>query len=894
MPFLPGYAAMPTTLLNAVLGLIPDDGVVVRGPDRLAVVSPMFEEEDGAGPALRSLLRQSHPVDEIAVSINGGEDATPRVVAETLADAGYLRSEHRPIAYLDVTVDRWTPPGDGPQVTVLEHAAPTSKSDGVNFAVAGGFVSAERILIVDGDTRFHPDFVRELRDGFYRLRREHRDGRLTWVLDDVGLQSGAVDSLRPGRRRPLAAAISRARSGEYALAALLRSGQTRRLGSGRTFGSTRLFTAVGCGFAARRDAFPMPSDTWTEDHDFTLRVQNDRDVERTTDPGTLHARGFRVVTGGREVSPRDLLDAGDAVVVRRTSGARFVDRAIMYTEDPPSLGGYLRQVERWNGGGIENALKRTTSRPGWAELRPNVRFTVAAAQIENLLGVLLLLAMPAALGLYVGAPGIGGTGLTGLGAWIGLDLAATFALVYLGARRLERARGRAGVGLAARAAGTAAVGVPPLMALRLLNVVSLLAAAVRIVPRYAHEQRRRPPTVSRTWVRARVRGGATSYRRFFAVALALVALGTTNYEATRRWATFTWPDDRTVSTLVEDARTIDQDAHRQLPLAPPAPEPEEEVEPPRRDAGPKAGAGAGLGALAWRALSWIGGVPQGVAVAWTDTEGSELHGVSRFCSPSYLASPAPEARRFHAEAGAYAPLSPWGLLTLARAAPLVGHLEEAATAYDVPPELLLQVLLNESYLDPLAVGPTNDLGLSQMTTDTLTLLGALARDGASPYANPRLFPDGFSVFDPDFSICAGAAMLAWSRSLPGGEDDAVAYARYINPRHGVVRGEVGERHRPLVDAMLALEPMVDALSATIATYRRDPGAVAPDERALLDVARDVATGRIGIGAGYARVAETVAELGIDDAAFYRDVLERLYGRTDLGTAPPVSPPHAEA
>jgi cellulose synthase/poly-beta-1,6-N-acetylglucosamine synthase-like glycosyltransferase len=888
VPFLPGYAAMPTTLMNAVLGLTRDDELVVRGPDRLAVVSPMFDEEDGAGPALRSLLGQSHPPDEIAISINGGADATPRVVADTLTGAGYARVEHRPIVYLDVTIDRWAPPGEGPEVTVLQHAAPTSKSDGVNFAVAGGFVTADRILIVDGDTRFHPDFVRALRDGFYRLHREHRDGRLTWVLDDVGLQSGAVDSLRPGRRRPLAGLISRARSGEYALAALLRNGQTRRLGQGRTFGSTRLFTAVGCGFAARRDAFPMPSDTWTEDHDFTLRVQNDRDVERTTDPETLHARGFRVVTGGREASPRELFDAGDAVVVRRTSGARFVDRAIMYTEDPPSLGGYLRQVERWNGGGIENALKRTTSRVTWAEQRPNVRFTVAAAQIENLLGVLLLLAMPVALGLYVGAPGIGGTAVSGLGTWVGLDLLATFVLVYLGARRLERARGHGGASLAARAAGTAAMGVPPLMALRILNVISLLAAAVRIVPRYARGRRRRRPAMSRTWVRARVRRGVTSYLRFGAVALALVALGTTNYEATRRWATFTWPDDRTVSALVEDARTIDQDAHRQLPLAPPTPEPQEEVEPPRREAGPKASAGAVLGAVAWRALSLIGGVPQAAAIGWTDAEGSELHGVSRFCSPSFLAAPAPEARRFGAGSTEYEPLGPWGLLTLARAAPLVGHLEEAATAYDVPPELLLQVLLNESYLDPLAVGPTNDLGLSQMTTDTLTLLGAMARDADSPFANPRLFPDGFSAFDPDFSICAGAAMLSWSRSLPGGGDDAVAYARYINPRHGVVRGEVGERHRPLVDAMLALSPMVDALSATIASYRRDPGSVAPDERALLDVARDVATGRIGIGAGYARVAETVAELGIDDMAFYRDVLERLYGRTDLGAPPPAT------
>src|SRR5699024_3617938 len=80
MPILPGFVAMPTTLLNALLGLVPDDGLVVRGPDRLAVVSPMFDEEDGAGPALASLLSQRHPVNQIAISINGGRDRTAEVV----------------------------------------------------------------------------------------------------------------------------------------------------------------------------------------------------------------------------------------------------------------------------------------------------------------------------------------------------------------------------------------------------------------------------------------------------------------------------------------------------------------------------------------------------------------------------------------------------------------------------------------------------------------------------------------------------------------------------------------------------------------------------------------------------------------------------------------------
>mgnify|MGYP006282202623 CR=1 FL=1 len=922
MPFLPGYAAMPTTLLNAFLALTSEAELVMRGPDRLAVVAPMFDEEDGAGPALRSLLRQALPPDEIAISINGGTDRTPEVVAETLAEHGYLHREREWIRYLDVVVHRWAPSDAGPTVTVLEHSMPTSKSDGVNFVVAGGFVTSERVLIVDGDTRFHPDFVRELRDGFYRIRRVRRDGRIVHLVDDVGLQSGAVDSLRPGPGKPLAGAISRARSGEYAIAALLRSGQTRRIGTGRVFGSSRLYTAVGCGFAARRDAFPMPADTWTEDHDFTLLVQNEQDVERTTDADTLHERGFRVVVDGREISPRHLLDRDDEIVIRRTSGARFVSSAVMYTEDPPSLGGYLRQVERWNGGGIENALKRTVTRGAWTQQRPNVRFTVAAAQLENVLGLLLLLAVPAAVGVYMGAPGIGGLGVAGVGSWFLLDMLATLTLVYLGARRLEAAHGNRGVRRARRAFGTALVGVPPLLALRLFNTVSLVVAAIRVVPTYVKRAGPLPLTASRTWVRARARHRSLDYGRFALVGAALITLGTANFEASRRWAMFTWPDDRAVAALVADAPTIDQETHRLLPIGPSTPLPVPETAPtpvesdeddsrvadaeqdaPSDDAGPRgatdppptaddaAWGGGRVSRVAWSALQILGGTPMLMAptlmmTSWSHERDDGRAELSAFCPPSRVAAAATEPRALRAEERAYAPLTPWGLLTLARLAPLAAHLEQAATAYDVAPETLLKVVLNESYLDPLAVGPTNDLGLAQITTDTLTLLGALSNDPASPLANPELLPDAFSVFDPDFSLCAGSAMLAWATSQPGGDDEAIAYARYINPRHGVVRGEVSDRHRPLVDAFLALTPMVEALSATIRTYAADPTAVSPEERLLLDVAHEVAEGRIDIETAYVRVAGAAADIGIDDAAFYADVLTSLFGRTDLGTGPP--------
>jgi hypothetical protein len=252
-------------------------------------------------------------------------------------------------------------------------------------------------------------------------------------------------------------------------------------------------------------------------------------------------------------------------------------------------------------------------------------------------------------------------------------------------------------------------------------------------------------------------------------------------------------------------------------------------------------------------------------------------GPSAYCSPSVVAGAAPVPRRFDEEAPAYEPLSPWGRLTLARLAPLGALVEEAATAYDVAPTLLLQLLLNESYLDPLAVGATDDLGLAQVTADALTLLRSISSDRSSPFANPWLFAGGFSAFDPDFSVCAGAAKLAWARGLPFGSDDEIAYARYINPLHGVVGDRVSDRHRPLVDAFVAVRPMADALAGAIAAYRSDPQRVTATERALLDVFHVVGAGVLPVEGAYRQTAALTVELGIRDPGFYERVVAGLYG-----------------
>ena len=871
---------MPTVLANALLSFVPDRTVPVRGPDRVGVVSPMFDEEAGAAAALGSLLDQSEPFDELAVSVNGGTDRTLEVVRRTLAERGFARVYAAPAPGLAAHLERWHAEA-GPAVVVLDHAAPISKSDSINAVLAGGFLACERVLVVDGDTVFDPGFLANLKDDFYRLRVQRRRGARRYVIEDVALQSGAVTSLPPGPGAPMAGLISRARSGEYAVAALLRTGQTARLGRGRVFGASRLYTVVGCGFAARRDCFPMPSDTLTEDHDFTLAVQNEPVSERRVTVAELAERGFRVKLGGAEIDAAEFFDPQDEVVLRRTSDARFVAGALMRTEDPANLAGYLRQVERWNGGGVENALKRLAP-SGPRGLRPNVAFAVAAAQFENLFGLaLLLLALPVALGVNFALPGYG-TALTGLAAWLGLDLLVTLLLVAAGSLRLWRAQGLAGGRLLGRALGATARATLPLLVLRPLGAVAYVAGAARALADLPRRRRRArlDAKVTITWERPRaVRGRQVSIHTT-TVALSMLLVNVALFAVAAYLGEATRPGYKTTWRLIHTAQPVRAEDHVALPL-PLAITPLAELLEPGAQAG--AAHGGDREAAAWAPVTsdepLAEAEPDGatlqLVLALPDQPGEE--GLSAYCSVGFTARSAPTRRLLGAGAAAYRPLSYWERLVLARLAPLAAHHEEAATAYDVPAELLLRVLVNESYLDPLAVGPTQDLGLAQVTDDALTLLRALSDDPLSPFANPRFFDGPFNVFDPDFSLCAGAAKLAWARSQPGGEDERFAYARYINPLEGVQRNALNPVHAELVVALEELRPLADALTAVFAAYREEPQRLTDQERALLDVYRAVGEGQLSLSAAYLTVGELVERFGIDDAALYDAVRERLYG-----------------
>lgn len=811
---------MPGVLLNSFLGMLPDRSLTVTSQESLTVVAPMYNEEHGARRCLASILRQDTAPEQIAISINGGSDSTHEVVTRILAEYGYRHAATDELARLDATLERWLGGTGAANVVLINYRSKTAKSESVNNLFRHRLITSERVLLVDGDTMLHPGFVAAVKDNFYRLYSRKVDGRTQHVIEDYALVSGSVSSWLPERPTMWQRLVSQGRKAEYAFSTLLRKGQSSQHGSSAIFGNSRLFTVVGCGFTARRELFPMPHNTRTEDHEFTLEVQNQPLTELELDPETLDSMGLRLVVRGREVKPSEHFGAGEKVLLRTGGNARFVPEALMLTEDPTTVGGYLNQVERWNGGGLEGALGRIGQK-----LRPNVAWTVWSAQIENLLGIILLLfVLPNLLALNLANPSVGMTGKALL-SWFLIDVAVSYGLNVAGFRLQRLARGVPRRKALLQALRLSLVTLPAYLLIRYLNPFTYLAAATEVIPAWLRRKRtaKRLPARGVTWERPH--GAPRFSLRTSGVMFSVLAL----YPALTGFvvAPVVNPVNAEGWTLTHATEALDmQDYLASSPLF------------------------------------------------------DQTEALAVYCSAGEVGIVQLRFGTFGRHDG-YEPLGLWDLLALGRLAPLLPIIEQAADSYGIRVADLIQVLMNESLFDPLAHGPTGDLGLSQLTSDALTLLAAASNDPKSAIYNPSLVNANSNVFDPVFSACAGAAKLAWAYDQPRVRTAAQAYALYINPVHGFVNGRIGDLWVPLVAQMEDLEPNVRRMAAVFAQYEDDPAILTDFERRLVEISIAVADGSLDMQGAYSAALDVIIDAEIDDRDVYRNVLTRLYAPATL-------------
>lgn len=831
MPIIPGLAVMPSILGNTFLSLLPDRTYAVRSNDSLAVICPMYNEEKGAAQALASLLEQDSLPDHLLISINGGIDATYEVVSRVLMDRGFTQASFDVIPEIGAGLEEWQCPEYNLRLSIVVYSRKVSKSESINNLVEH-VVPSDRILVMDGDTILHPGFVRALRDNFYRLRVRKTGNRKSFILEDYALQSGAVTSFAPPEASRSQRFISAGREAEYAFAGVLRQGQSTLIGRSDLFGNSRLYTVIGCGFTVRRDMFPVPTDTETEDHDFTLTCQSKQTKVSQLNRQDMRRRGFRIVVQGRELNPEHFFDAQDQIVLRHSGNARYVSTALMATEDPPHFNGFVRQIERWNGGGQQNALKRLRKK-----LPLNVTFIVWSSLIENMLGIALLAMLPLMLALNIGNPSLG-INPRSLGLWFGLDALITMFLVSYGFYRLRRSEGANRIIAFLHSIISSLRTTLPFLVLRYINPFTYIASATRVIPEYLSQKRKEVKTSGVVWERTHVRKRTRTSTVFIwnTVLLTISAI------AVARIAPILKPINHEAYILTyQQSEKLNLQDYDYLPfMTQTAPEPV-------------------LTALA------------------------KPNTLSQFCDPSFTEMSSKIPRRFEGDANAYAYKGRWHLRMLARLTPLIPYIESASTAYDIPPKLLIKIFLNESDLDPLAVGPTDDKGLSQVTSDALTLLKGLSSDQSSGFYNPHLLPETFSVFNPDFSVCAGAAKISWALRQPGVDDELEAYALYINPIDGLKNGKISQKHQILTAQLNNLEDMTQTLANTVAAYRHQPEKLTQTERDLLAISERIVSENLSLEEAYRQTYAVVEAQDISDKDMFQRFLASYFGNTSQST-----------
>jgi Transglycosylase SLT domain len=446
-----------------------------------------------------------------------------------------------------------------------------------------------------------------------------------------------------------------------------------------------------------------------------------------------------------------------------------------------------------------------------------------------------------------------GLSSTALGMWFGLDLLITMLLVVYGFYRFHRAEGANRLMAFPHAVLSSLRTTLPFIVLRYINPFTYVASATRVLPTFLFRRKKNTQEKGVVWERTSVRRRT----RTGAVFLWNIAFFTIGTIAVANIAPLLNPINQEAWRLTYQRSFVNLHDHDYLPFM----VPEQQLEQQQLAGG-----------------------------SAPSSEPVHIATLSRYCDPSFTKLTSNTPRTFEGNSDDYLYKGRWHLRTLARLAPLIPYIESASTAYDIPPELLVRIFLNESDLDPLAVGPTQDIGLSQVTSDALTLLKSLSTDEKGRFYNPHLFAKTFSVFDPDFSVCAGAAKLSWAMQQPGVDTDQEAYALYINPVTGLMHGSISAEHKILTEQIVKLEDMAKTLADTIAAYRHAPSKLSNTERDLLTASEKFAKGELTLEQTYQKVYSIVQSNGINDNDIYQKFLTSYFGETGLDSSLPIPVP----
>ena len=835
------FPAAPATMLNLVMGTFPDRTIPVRSNDIVSAILPMYNEGAVAKESLESLLSQTKMPKSIIVSVNGGGtdndfDKTYYVVRDELQSHGYISKEEGLSSTLDSGVETWVHEYL-PEVKVIDHIMQTSKADSVNGAIRQETEGIDRILILDGDTILKEDFLEKMSSNFYRLNIKRTDKGPVFEIEDYGLQSASVQSLRENDKWQ-AKLISSARKFEYAFATVVRKGQATVFGNSKLFGNTRLFTATGCGLTARKELYPMPQETLTEDHDFSLKVQDDDKTKRESSRDEIERMGLEFYVNGEWRKARDIMDAQDRVVITKSGNARFVDNAIMYTHDPPSIEGLIRQWERWNGGAIQVMLNSF----GNKKRKANTAYATGSANLENIIISGAMAAAIAGIAMHAANPDIG-LSMHNLEVGLGIDTSIVAGVAGYGFYLASRAQGYTNAKSALSAIKNTAVNLLPFELTRFIGPVTYLKAmASELYTRAKNKLSGREKNENVIWERPNSGGSLRKKAAGYApLAAAITAIAFGAYGVSGAGNDY----NLEAMNLMRSAPS-ENAVYNQKPV-------------------------------------WLDNAVNVTINPKVQLKRVNDNGISQYCAAPSDAPLISIASLGNSDD--YKPLTFGQLQVLARMAPVAGYLENAATYYNYSKDemdMLLKTVLFESWYNPLAEGKTNDKGLGQITPSAINLVRNISLNYKGQEYNPRLAASDFSVWNPDWNLCATASKLAYVSGMVKDGNEGDIYALYVNPAKGIVNGVMPPDIESRVNDFEKVTPnFMPAIENAFAAYDKNPKILTSPERRLILLSKEVTSGNISPQNAYLKSSSLSQMAGVDDSSFYEKVQAKLYAAKDL-------------
>jgi len=372
----------PVTLTHIILGLLrlrKTTYSIIAPYEKLSVIIPVYNEQEGIIETLQAILNQTEPPYQIIISDNGSHDKTCRVMDRFLLEKGYISREIFDQCNHRLRTGQYEK-SNAPIITFIQHKDQTSKADSINEIQKYKLIKGSRTLTIDSDTILHCKFIERMNENWYILHIS-RNKAVISRAEILGATMLPKKNHKVGIQGRI---IAMAREAEYTFGQILvRSGQNL----------TALYVAPGCGFMCRTDKLIMPNRTVTEDLELTQTIQSQRKVKKL-DKSLLEkfiTENFQLKMNNHLIPLVQFLEKFDKPIYFSQNNATYVDSAFMYTQDPINFKGLFTQVGRWSAG-----FHGVLFLQGKNFKRGNKRllFTIYGAKFEGITSSMIFLALP--------------------------------------------------------------------------------------------------------------------------------------------------------------------------------------------------------------------------------------------------------------------------------------------------------------------------------------------------------------------------------------------------------------------------------------------------------------------------------------------------------------------